>query len=226
MRVMNGMVRQMRRRAEAARELPRERPDGWSLSPVDPGKVVKVFRSLRLKEGWKLCAYLYGIGGNGNGVVWAIPEEQEVPLPEECEESPDGLFEPPRPPGALDNFMKVIEGSGTPRSYLSASILARELREFGALWHGTSWDCVGVMEGRGSVEDAEGDERWTWHVPPPEDYGPMFELKAGKRRITMYFSSCVGMESIGKVVDTYPKKGYVFKTSGEDIASGGPGIVF
>ena len=35
--------------------------------------------------------------------------------------------------------MQAIDGDGSLRSYFEASILARELAEFGAIWHGISW---------------------------------------------------------------------------------------
>jgi len=46
------------------------------------------------------------------------------------------LSAPPRPHGALDDFMDAIEGDGSAWSYLSASLFAREAAELGALWHG------------------------------------------------------------------------------------------
>ena len=49
------------------------------------------------------------------------------------------ILEPPKPSDALDEFMEAIDGDGKPWSYLCASLLARELAEFGAMWHGCGW---------------------------------------------------------------------------------------
>ena len=35
--------------------------------------------------------------------------------------------------------MLAIEGDDTPWSYLSASLLGRQFKAFGAMWHGESW---------------------------------------------------------------------------------------
>lgn len=226
MKIFKNSGTHYRQRARKARKLPDERPDGWSLSPVDPSDVVRVFRWLRLKPGWKLCAYLYGSNGNGNGLVWAIPEDQPVPLPEDCERVGDGLFAAPRPPGALGDFMTAIKGNGSPQSYLFASILARELREFGAMWHGRSWDDVGVLSGAARGFDEIEPGYWTWAKPCPDHFGPFFERVNGIPRVTLHLYSHMGGESIFRVVDTYRRKGYRFKTTGTDLAKGQLCVVY
>lgn len=230
MRILRNTGWRLRRSAEKARRLPRDRPDGWTVSPVDPGDVVKVFRTLKLMSGWKLCAYLFGEDGNGNGFVWAIPADQPVPPLEECERQEGHFLGPPRPPGALDDFMEAIEGNGTPQSYLSASILARELSEFGALWHGCSWTDVSILSGkanpdrrrtrRRAPDGSDGEDYWTWHEPAPEHFGPFFDRDTGVPRITLHLYHSMGGEGISEVMDTYGKEGYMSRTTGRDLAEG------
>ena len=55
-------------------------------------------------------AYQFREGGDGNGVVWAMPSSAPYPEPEECPRVEEALPEPPRPPGALDDLMDAIEG--------------------------------------------------------------------------------------------------------------------
>ena len=98
-----------------------------------------VFTALRVKPGFVLRAYQFRSGGNGNGVVWAMPTDALLPEPSECPRLTDQFLEPPKPPLALDDLMDAIEGDGTPWSYLSSSLFAREAQEVGAMWHGCHW---------------------------------------------------------------------------------------
>jgi hypothetical protein len=49
--------------------------------------------------------------------------------------------------------MDAIPGDGTPESYMEASLLMRELGEFGALWHGRSWGTHEII-GKKCFEEA------------------------------------------------------------------------
>lgn len=113
--------------------------DGWYRSSGNPESIVAGFSHLRIKNGYKLRAYQYSDGGNGNGIVWAIPVDKELPDPIECERLDGHFLSAPKPPFALPDFMQAIEGDKTPMSYLQASIVFHELHEFGAYGHGTSW---------------------------------------------------------------------------------------
>ena len=64
--------------------LPRKRPQGWSKSQIEPVEVLKAFPVLHLKNGFVLRAYQFGAGGNGNAVVWAMPEDSPFPPPKDC----------------------------------------------------------------------------------------------------------------------------------------------
>lgn len=107
--------------------------DGWNIAYGNPEDIVLGFSQLKIKDGFKLCAYQYIAGGNGNGVVWAIPRDKELLNPNECE-----FLDMPKPNFAIDP-MKIIKGDKSPLSYLQASIAYHELKEFGAIWHGVSW---------------------------------------------------------------------------------------
>ncbi|MDE2754217.1 MAG: hypothetical protein OXI83_16720, partial [Gemmatimonadota bacterium] len=139
-------VNRLRRAAERARTLPDGRPVGlesglsgrWFTSRYDPNELVGVFATLRLREGFALHAYEYRSGGNGNGIIWAVPAGAPLLAPDDCPRLKDRFLSPPKPPGAVP-LMQVIEGDGSHWSYLSASILWREAAEFGARWHGCQW---------------------------------------------------------------------------------------
>ena len=69
-------VNQLRRRAQRASNVTDRGPEGWSKSDVDPMALLSAFPSLHLKEGLTLRAYQFREGGNGNGVVWAMPVKE------------------------------------------------------------------------------------------------------------------------------------------------------
>ena len=132
-------VKTLRERARVSIQFPAHLEDGWSRSPVDPMKLLKTFDSLDIRDGFVLRGYVFRDGANGNGIVWAMPANSEFPFPEDCEELNDRFLSPPKPTEAIDDFMAVINGDGSPWSYVSASIFAREAHEYGALWHGCDW---------------------------------------------------------------------------------------
>ncbi len=138
-------LNEMRRKAQELQlDLPGK--EGWHVSPVSPMEIVKIFPNVWIKEGFTLNAYIFRSGENGNGVVWALPEDSEFPEPDECNVS-DDVLKTPEPPHAKP-FYEVIDDDGSLQSYLSASILTRELFEFGALWHGCWWSYHEVIGGR------------------------------------------------------------------------------
>lgn len=144
-------VNQMRRRMELARSRAGEtiRSDGWHKSDLDPEALLDTVDCLWLKEGFTLRAYLYKAGSNGNGVVWSMPVDSPYPEPSNCESLTDRFLETPKPKQALDDAMEGIEGDRTPWSYMCASILANELLEFGARWHGCNWSDERIISLKG-----------------------------------------------------------------------------
>ena len=68
-----------------------------------------------------------------------VPVDAEFPDPDDSPVIEDHLFKAPKPWDALDDVMQAIEGDDSPASYFAASLLRRELREFGARWHGLDW---------------------------------------------------------------------------------------
>ncbi|MCK5784541.1 MAG: hypothetical protein KAH06_08840, partial [Desulfobacterales bacterium] len=80
-----------------------------------------VFKKLSLTPGYTLKAYVFIEGGNGNGIVWGLPETKTFPEPDECERLKDVFLSPPRPESAVD-FEDILTGTGTPSSYLEASL--------------------------------------------------------------------------------------------------------
>ena len=72
--------------------------------------------------------------------------------------------------------MEAIEGDGSPESYLCASLLARELHEFGAMLHGCNWSTHTILDQNplavgNSLQllnaPSGTPEQWKWLAPEP-----------------------------------------------------------
>lgn len=232
-----GEVQQLRELAGKARRVPREGSEGWSKSEVDPMELLSLFPSLHLKVCLVLREYQFRSHGNGNGIVWAMPEDMPFLETDKCPKLEGVFLEPPRPPGALDNFMDAIEGDGSPWSYLSASIFAREAAEFGAIWHGGSWSTHRIIgsdpwsatqrsDHQSSHEPSENPDNWHWLEPEPSEWMPEVCGAGDVVTVTFYTFSGLGREIIYRNIDTYKPGRYRFKSNGKAIAEGRRGYVF
>ncbi len=205
-----GYFRKLSEMADKIQEnLPSE--DGWHVSPVSPMKIVDLFPSVWIREDFVLHAYVFRKGGNGSGIVYAIPEDEEFPEPDKCEFLND-VLRTPKPAGALD-FRSVMDGDGSPLSYISASILTRELQEFGALWHGCRWKHHKIVGGR----------RKSW-----DEFEWLREIRNFRPRVISSESTAVEFftytehtaRSVWLNRDRY-FSGYLFESEAEIVARGG-----
>jgi len=201
-------------------------------------KLLACFPALRLKKGFALRAYVYRDGfGNGNGLVWAMPADLPFPEPETCPGAEGTFVSPPRPPGALDDFMEAVEGDGSPWSYLCASVMARELREFGALWHGCYWSthvvlgsypwefCRRCTEAFSEHPPSDPDN-WRWLEPEPTRWEPQISVGNDAVTVTFYTYTALGCEQIVRHVDTFRPGSYTFGSDVKIVATGLSGYVF
>lgn len=141
--------------------------NGWSSCPIDAKAIFAAVPSLRLRAGWKLCAYVYRADGESRGVIWALPEDAEAPVVK----AEAGLaWNGPRPLRST-LIEGAIEGDGSASSYLHASILIREADAFAdpggkARWH-SEWN-------RERAIDAPPDDAWARaeELPPDFDWAP------------------------------------------------------
>ena len=205
-------------------------------------KLFRLFPELRLKDGYILHGCRYFANGNGHGLVCATREENcnsdllpimngdLAPLPISIE-----AFESIE--GTLSDFMEAIKGDRTPWSYFSASILARELQEYGALWHGASWSTYTILDAPPwALTASKGDacredtfsprESWTWTQDEPDDWRPRVEFLNGRSRVTFYAFSALGGECITEFVDSYSPDAYAFESEETELAVGSAGYIF
>ena len=239
-------ARTLLQRARDAAAFPQEIPRGWSKSRVNPLELLTVFDSLRLKKGITLRAYQYRESSGGNAVVYAMPENTPFSEPAECEPDANRFLDPPVPPGALDDIMEAVEGDGSPWSYFSASLLARELMEFGAFWHGCSWSTHTIVDKEMPVKQTEsllrrksgqdpdspdvgidvGQDEWEWLSPKPEDWDPIVRMSDELVTVTFYTISKLGVAAIYKHVDSYQTGSYSLESETALIAQGPGGYKF
>jgi hypothetical protein len=196
-----------RRKLNALSQLPKETPNGWSKSRIDPAGLLSVFPELRLRDGNVLRAYVFKEDANSNGFVWALPVDAEFPAPEDCPRIESHFLRPPKPLDALDDLMEAITGDDSPQSYLHASILRRELKEFHASWHGIRWGMNTVLDDSPwnrpqrdedspvTMYPESKAEEWTWKVPKPKSWKPEVRMTKDKAVVTFY--SYTGLSTEG-----------------------------
>ncbi len=222
-------VNSLRNKSEGDTDLVEKLPDGWSISPVDPVTILAPFRSLHLRPGYVLRAYQFKAGGNGNAIVWAMPVEEHFPQPGDCSRLTNHFLEPPKPSAAVDDFMNVIEGDGSAWSYLSASLLGRELTEFGARWHGCEWSTHTILgaDPWKSRKVRSPAETWKWTAPKPAEWKPHVNVTpVGTIRVTFITYTGLGQERIVGHTDTFTANSYRFKRKEKVMAWGEGGYVF
>lgn len=211
--------------------------EGWTGPFDDPMAILSAFSPLGLKKGCVLKGYRYTSGGDGNGIVYAVRDSANVlssaDLLRQWRERTGGSTTChdfiPKPKGARRSLMSVITGDGTPWSYLCASVLSRELAEYGARWHGVYWGAVEIVDSIpacDSQEREEPSERWTWMADSPGDLRPKVVIGTAWPTVTFCTYSAVGGEVLEEVSDTFDRGTYEFSTQQRTIARGHGGYVF
>ncbi|MFM7424872.1 MAG: hypothetical protein ACKO7W_07775 [Elainella sp.] len=155
----------------------------WTVSTVNPGAALLKLPGISLKPTWRLVSYLYQDGGSTAGLVFAVPEEfaTTARLEKACSAS-SGLKQPPQPERALSDFMEAIEGDRSAVSFLVASLLCRELREFGAAGHYRNWTHHRL------VDAVPAQVKWQWQTEQPKDLSPKVKLAPDGQAIVEFFS--------------------------------------
>jgi hypothetical protein len=214
---------------------------GWSRITSGPEEILAVFKPLKLKSGFMLAGYRFREGGNGNGFLYAVPKGTVLPAPEECPVDTTQFLSPPVPPTALEDVMDAIEGDGSPLSYLCASLLERELAEYGAMWHGCSWSthelvtqdpfaiggCLRPKSGDADQMETQRDiENWRWLKSKPSRWEPRVKIADDNVTVTFHTHSALGREAIYRHIDRYKPGTYRSKTRRIVIAEGPGGYIF
>lgn len=226
-------VQKLRKDLRGAVAVSNSYPDGWSRGKEDPAGMLSALPTL--KKGMLLRAYIFRAGPNGNGIVWAMPEGAPFPEPKDIPQGKESIMGLSRPPEALD-LMVGIEGDGSPLSYLSASLLFRQARDYAAEWHGVGWGHHRILgadprgAGRAPAKGlgdgptgAAGD--WQWNGQKPQDWRPRVVVVGDTVTVTFITFSALGNQTLFRHTDTYRAGQYTAETLLEEIASGPPGYM-
>jgi hypothetical protein len=221
----------LRERAAKAAQTPIDRPKRWSKSTVDPMKVLAVYKTCPwIKKAFVLRAYSFREDGKSDGILWAMPADADFPESRECPRLRSKSNWTPKPLGASGDLRNVIDGDGSPWSYLCASLLTRELDSFGKLsrrvWDTHTILAVHPWEGRKQNVDLGDTAAWTWHLPEPKEWRPSVTEDGDKITVTFYAYSGHIRDHICRHRDTYRRGSYCYKSRVKDIATGTGGFEF
>jgi len=155
----------------------------WFVSSINPGDALLQLKGLTVKPGLRLVPYLLRTGDGGVGHICAVPEDNSTTtalvsaLPENEE-----WHYPPYPKGSMNHTMMALEGDRSPASYMVASILLREMKEFGA----TGKDCQ--FTHHRLIERIPTQLQWRWKAKTPKNLSP--KVKVTQTGAAVEFYSC------------------------------------
>lgn len=185
------------------------------LGRVDPLRVVAAFPCLHLRSGWTLYNQRFTDGANAIGHTWGFQAGSRPPRP--IVVGPEG-----GPPFGSVPAMFVIDGDGTPWSYLCASLLARELAELGARWHGCSWVTHELYDG-GRLPEVHPFGQWQNLAPRPERYDPTVTRDEQGTTVTFYTYSGLVEHRVTRHVDLYRANTAYQATADNQVIARAPG---
>ena len=196
-------------------EMPAPNNEGrWFVSAVNPGAALMKLPGLQLKQGLRLVSYLYRMTDLGIGVTWAVPEAMSTTV--ELENALEGAVDdsnPPHPAGALANFMEAIEGDRTGQSFAIASILHREIQEFGRLGERCDWSHHRL------IDAVPTQVAWQWKTQMPKDLRAKVRVLAERDVAVEFFTLRVRAPvAIYRHVDRYQASTYNAKSLDRPVA--------
>ncbi|MEM7063199.1 MAG: hypothetical protein AAF572_08540 [Cyanobacteria bacterium P01_B01_bin.77] len=191
----------------------------WFISTVDASTVLKHLPGITLKPNYCLVTYLYRIrraqANHGGSVTWAIANQLSTTSHLEVALTTAGDHNtPPYPEGALLNYMTAVTGNLKASSFLVASILQRELQEFGRCGKFHRWQHHRLI---GSVPK---QRSWQWHMEQPKNLVPKVHiLPNSKVAVEFYTCRILPPVSIFRHIDRYSANNYVAKASNQAVAT-------
>ncbi len=189
----------------------------WFVSTVNPGAALLKLPGLTLKPHYRLVSYLYRTQQDGIGLVWAVPEAFGVMAHlEKALETSGSLSKPPQPAGALKYFMEAIEGDRSPASFVIASVLRRELQEFGALGQRRTWSHHHL------IDTVPAQLQWQWRADPPKDLSPKVKVSESLAIVEFFTCRSTPPLTLFRHVDQYSAAHYQPNSIDKSIAVAKP----
>lgn len=187
----------------------------WYVSVMDPGVAFMKLPGLQLRSGYRLVTYLYRQGEEGLGKTWAIPEAMSTTANLEKALGGAGTEQqPPKPLGCLEDLSLAIEGDNSASSYVYASLLRRELQEFGALGKRGIW-------GKHTLINSVPQQlQWQWRTEV-KDLSPKVRILPEGRAVVEFFTCRVTPSiAIFQHLDQYSAGEYLPKSIDRPVAIG------
>jgi hypothetical protein len=186
----------------------------WAISTVNPAAALLKLPGLQLKPNWRLVSYVYRDGENGAGAVFAVPTERATTAYLEESLGSSDFKHPPTPAGALADLMEAFDGDRSAVSFLIASILERELGEFGASGTFRNWTYHRL------IDSIPTQIKWQWQTQQPQDLSPKVKVLPDGQAIVEFFS-CRVSSGVGiyRHVDQYPAAQYKPKRFNKLVAT-------
>jgi hypothetical protein len=202
----------------------------WFLSAASPSIIFAKLPGLRLKPKIRLVTYLLRFADRGIGQTWAVPEERSTTaeLEEALVVGRDGrrstsdrgqVFErsrshPPKPAMALADPMMAVEGDQLPTSYVVASLVSRELKEFGAIGEDMNWSHHRL------ITIAPTKVKWDWEIEVPQDLAPKVRVfEEGRAAVEFFTCRVVTPVGIYRHLDQYTADSYAPRTLDRVVAA-------
>jgi hypothetical protein len=176
----------------------------WFVSAVNPADALIRLPGLSLKSKLRLVGYVYRAERSGRGVVWGVPEAVGATAELEKALSDDlDITQPPQPEQAINGVMNTIQGDRSVVSFIVASILRRELVEFGAAGKYCRWTHHRLIDGIPNSVIPE------WRTDPPKDFAPRARIFPDGRAAVEFFTCRVAAPTaIFRHIDQYPSDSY------------------
>ncbi|MBD3880789.1 hypothetical protein IFO70_03365 [Phormidium tenue FACHB-886] len=187
----------------------------WQISTVNPADALLKLPGLWLRPEFRLVSFLYRDAEAGKGAVFAVPQDYSTTawLEKAMSKSRD-ITQPPQPEGAIASFMEAVDGDGSAASFLLASLLRRELEEFGALGQHRDWSHHRI------IDAIPPQAKWRWQGNPPKDLAPKARLLPDGQAATEFFTCRLKSPvAIFRHLDQYPLRQYKSSNLDKPIAA-------
>lgn len=190
----------------------------WSISTFNPGSILLKLPGLWLKPQYRLVSYLYRGGADGTGLILALPETLSTTAHLQKALAQATIAQPPQPENAMP-FMAAIDGDRSVASFMIASLLRRELQEFGAVGKRQTWTHHRL------VQTLPAKLSWHWQSEMPKDWLPKAIVLPNGQAAVEFFSGRVNAQEVTlyRHLDRYPTDGYVGSGFDQVLAVGGRG---
>ena len=193
--------------------------NGWSVSNTDIRQMFELFNPLKICNGHQLVAFQFREEDSGNGLILAVPENENLQnLLNTMETRDNSEFNP----------VNYLQGDGSPYSYFLISLLLREFAEFGAFGHGVNWMDFHILshESPADGKTFSGEQmpvidtlNWIWYDQKPEDWSPSVTVDDDKVVVQFYSIRDKYSAVIRSHKDCYVSGKYVPHTEETVVAS-------